>query len=149
MYLKKHRLKHPVHVHIIEKSGNFGGGGIHSVTQPDYLLLNTIGTQITAFGDDDHEARASDARKTLHGYLVDQGISIGPNDYPSRAQHGRYLADMMDWTQAHLPPGVFVHRHRARAMDIESGPVTDPGPLFQKTSKTREIAQVTFTLSIL
>ncbi|MBW2638824.1 MAG: FAD/NAD(P)-binding protein, partial [Deltaproteobacteria bacterium] len=30
LYLKKHRLKHPVHVHIIEKSGNFGGGGIHS-----------------------------------------------------------------------------------------------------------------------
>jgi len=125
LYLKKHRLKHPVHVHIIEKSGNFGGGGIHSVTQPDYLLLNTIGTQITAFGDDDDEARASEARKTLHGYLVDQGISIGPNDYPSRAQHGRYLADMMDWTQANLPSGVFVHRHRARAIDIESAPVTD------------------------
>jgi len=125
LYLKKHRLKHPVHVHIIEKSGNFGGGGIHSITQPDYLLLNTIGTQITAFGDDDQEARASDARKTLHGYLMDQGISIGPNDYPSRAQHGRYLADMMDWTQAHLPPGVFVRRHRASAMDIESGPITD------------------------
>jgi len=125
LYLKKHPLKHPVNVHIIEKSGNFGGGGIHSVTQPDYLLLNTIGTQITAFGDDDDEARASEARKTLHGYLVDQGISIGPNDYPSRAQHGRYLSDMMDWTQAHLPPGVFVRRHRAMAIDIESGPVTD------------------------
>ena len=124
LYLKKHPLMYPVHVHIIEKSGNFGGGSIHSVTQPAYLLLNTIGTQITAFGDDDHEARASEARKTLHGYLVDQGISIGPNDYPSRAQHGRYLADMMDWTQAHLPPGVFVHCHRARAMDIESGPIT-------------------------
>ena len=67
----------------------------------------------------------SEARKTLHGYLVDQGISIGPNDYPSRAQHGRYLADMMDWTQANLPSGVFVHRHRARAIDIESAPVTD------------------------
>jgi len=42
LYLKKHRLKHPVHVHIIEKSGNFGGGGIHSITQPDYLLLNRL-----------------------------------------------------------------------------------------------------------
>jgi len=125
LYLKKHPLGHPVYVHIIEKSGNFGGGGIHSVTQPDYLLLNTIGSQITAFGDDDDEARAHEARKTLHGYLVDQGISIGPNDYPSRAQHGRYLADMMDWTEAHLPPGVLVHRHSAKAIDIESGPITD------------------------
>ncbi|MGD8893054.1 MAG: FAD/NAD(P)-binding protein [Desulfobacterales bacterium] len=125
LHLKKQPLKNPVNVHVIEKSGNFGGGGIHSVTQPDYLLLNTIGSQITAFGDDDHEARASEARKTLHGYLADQGISIGPNDYPSRAQHGRYLADMMDWNQAHLPPGVFFHRHSAKAIDIESGPTTN------------------------
>ncbi len=123
-HLKKQPLKHPVHIHIIEKSGNFGGGGIHSVTQPDYLLLNTIGSQITAFGDDDDEARVSEARKTLYGYLAHQGISIGPNDYPSRAQHGRYLADMLDWTEAHLPPGVFAHRHRAKAVDIEPGTVT-------------------------
>lgn len=124
LHLKKHPLKHRVHIHIIEKSGNFGGGGIHSVTQPDYLLLNTIGSQITAFGDDDDEARALEARRTLYGYLAHQGISIGPNDYPSRAQHGRYLADMMDWTEAHLPPGVFAHRHRVKAVDIESSPGT-------------------------
>ncbi|MGD8449514.1 MAG: FAD/NAD(P)-binding protein, partial [Desulfobacterales bacterium] len=43
LHLKKQPLKNPVNVHVIEKSGNFGGGGIHSVTQPDYLLLNTIG----------------------------------------------------------------------------------------------------------
>ena len=125
LHLTKQPLKWPVNIHIIEKSGNFGGGGIHAVTQPDYLLLNTIGSQITAFGDDDEQARASEARKTLHGYLVDQGIFIGPNDYPSRAQHGRYLAAMMDWTEAHLPPGLLVHRHSAKAVDIESGPMSE------------------------
>ena len=119
LHLKKHPLKRPVHIHVIEKSGNFGGGGIHSTTQPGYLLLNTIGSQITSFGDDDEEARASTARKTLHGYLVNQGISTGPNDYPSRAQHGQYLADMMDWTESHLPSNVQVHRHHATAVDIE------------------------------
>ena len=50
------RLNNPVHIHVVEKSGKFGGGGIHSVTQPHYLLLNTVASQITAFGDDDHEA---------------------------------------------------------------------------------------------
>lgn len=120
-HLKRHPLKHRVNIHLIEKSGNFGGGGVHSVTQPDYLLLNTIGSQITAFGDDDDEARDSDARRTLHGYLAGRGTSVDPNDYPSRAQHGRYLADMVDWTEAHLPPGVAVHRHPAAAVDIETG----------------------------
>ena len=123
LYLKKHSLKYPVNIHLIEKSGKFGGGGIHSTTQPDYLLLNTIGSQITAFGDDDQEARSSEARKTLHGYLADKGLDIGPNDYPSRAQHGRYLADMVNWTEANLPPNVAVQRHSATALDIEPGPV--------------------------
>ncbi|MFC1856491.1 FAD/NAD(P)-binding protein [Thermodesulfobacteriota bacterium] len=122
VYLKKHPLKRLVNIHLIEKSGNFGGGGIHSVAQPDYLLLNTIGSQITAFGDDDQEARSSEARKTLHGYLADKGLDIGPNDYPSRAQHGRYLADMVNWTEANLPPNAAVHRHTATAIDIQPGP---------------------------
>ncbi|MCF8079841.1 MAG: FAD/NAD(P)-binding protein [Desulfobacterales bacterium] len=121
LQLCRHPLPGPVHIHVIEKSGKFGGGGIHSPTQPEYLLLNTIGSQITAFGDDDAEARASAARKTLHGYLVDQGISIGPNDYPSRARHGRYLAAMFDWIEAKRPPGVTVHRHCREAVDIEPG----------------------------
>jgi uncharacterized NAD(P)/FAD-binding protein YdhS len=120
LHLQKHPLKHPVNVHVIEKSGNFGGGGVHSVSQPDYLLLNTVGSQITAFGDDDETARASDARKTLHGYLVANGVEIGPNDYPSRAQHGRYLAAMFDWSERHKSAGVSVHRHHAQVVDIET-----------------------------
>jgi len=119
LHLKRHPLQLPVHIHIVEKSGRFGGGGVHSVAQPEYLLLNTIGSQITAFGDDDEEARQSEARKTLWGYLVDKGVTIGPNDYPSRAQHGRYLAEMMDWTETVCPSGVSVHRHAAEAVDIE------------------------------
>ncbi|MFC1812642.1 FAD/NAD(P)-binding protein [Thermodesulfobacteriota bacterium] len=125
LYLKKHPLKCRVNIHLVEKSGKFGGGGIHSTTQPDYLLLNTIGTQITAFGDDDPEARSSEARRTLHGYLAEKGFDIGPNDYPSRAQHGRYLADMVNWTETNLPPGVAVHRHTATAIDIEPEPIAD------------------------
>jgi uncharacterized NAD(P)/FAD-binding protein YdhS len=121
LYLQHHPLNQPVTIHVIEKSGKFGGGGIHSPTQPGYLLLNTIGSQITAFGDDDHEARASAARKTLHGYLVDQGIGTGPNDYPSRAQHGQYLAAMFDWIEGRRPPYVTIERHPRQAVDIESG----------------------------
>lgn len=107
-----------VNIHVVEKSGKFGGGGIHSVTQPHYLLLNTVAGQITAFGDDDFEARASESRKTLHGYLAKQGYDFDTNDYPPRALHGEYLAAAFDWTAGNLPPGVILHRHHARAIDI-------------------------------
>jgi uncharacterized NAD(P)/FAD-binding protein YdhS len=121
LQLERDPLKKPVNIHIIEKSGNFGGGGIHSTSQPPYLLLNTIGSQITAFGDDDSQARASNARKTLHGHLVDRGVRIGPNDYPSRAQHGRYLADMFTWAEDNKPNGVAIHRRKALGVDIVAG----------------------------
>ena len=119
LQLEREPLERPVHVHVIEKSGRFGGGGVHDTAQPGYLLLNTIGSQITAFGDDDTHARASVARKTLHGYLSAKGVDIGPNDYPSRAQHGEYLAAMFDWSVKHRPPGVTVHCHVDQAVDIQ------------------------------
>jgi uncharacterized NAD(P)/FAD-binding protein YdhS len=116
--LAQHPLENEVHIHVIEKSGKFGGGGIHSISQPHYLLLNTVAGQITAFGDDDGEARASDLRKTLHSYLLKQGYDFDINDYPPRALHGEYLAAAFDWTAENLPMGVTLHRHHARAIDI-------------------------------
>ena len=116
--LGQNPLKNEVHIHVIEKSGKFGGGGIHSVTQPHYLLLNTVAGQITAFGDDDSQARESESRRTLYGYLVKQGYNFDLNDYPPRALHGEYLAAAFDWTDRNLPRRVTLHRHHARAVDI-------------------------------
>lgn len=119
LYLSRAPLNQAVEIHVIERSGNFGGGGVHSPSQPDYLLLNTIAAQITAFGDDDTEARESPARRSLHGFLVSQGLDIGPNDYPSRAQHGQYLKAAFDWTESRLPQGVTLHRHALAVTDLD------------------------------
>ena len=118
LQLREKPLRNTVHIHVVEKSGKFGGGGVHSVSQPHWLLLNTVASQITAFGDDDREARASEARRTLHGFLMERGFDFGPNDYPPRALHGEYLANAFDWTEANLPSGVFLHRRSAEAVDI-------------------------------
>ncbi len=112
-------LKHPVNIHVIEGSGNFGGGRVHAPDQPEYLLLNTVASQITALGDDDHEARQAPQRRSLHGFLKHRCLAIGPNDYPSRAQHGQYLASIFDWTEAHLPPGVTLQRRHATVERIQ------------------------------
>jgi uncharacterized NAD(P)/FAD-binding protein YdhS len=132
--LEKEPLNHTVNIHVIEKSGNFGGGGVHSVSQPNFLRLNTIGSQITAFGDDDHEARSSAERKTLHEWLVFTGHAYGPNDYPSRAEHGKYLAAMFDWTESRIPPGITIHRHHDCAVDIDTD--STPQAVLLRSGKT-------------
>ncbi len=119
LQLSKTALTHPVVVHVIDRSGNFGGGQVHDPTQPEYLLLNTIAAQITAVGDDDAEGRASPSIRTLHGFLAAQGLPFGPNDYPGRCHHGQYLAAVFDWTEKNLPDGVTLKRHTASAVDID------------------------------
>lgn len=119
LQLTRTPLKHPVVIHVIERSGNFGGGNVHDPSQPEYLLLNTIASQITALGDDDEVGRASKSRKTLHGFLQERGIPMAENDYPARSHHGQYLAFIFDWTEETLPAGVTLKRHRATAVDID------------------------------
>jgi uncharacterized NAD(P)/FAD-binding protein YdhS len=119
LQLSKRAPSHPVVVHIIDKSGNFGGGTVHDPEQPEYLLLNTVASQITAIGDDDEVGRASRSIRTLHGFLADKGFPIGENDYPARSHHGQYLAFIFDWTEKNLPPGVTLRRHPVAALDID------------------------------
>lgn len=119
MQLAQTPLEHPVVIHVIEKSGKFGGGGVHDIDQPDYLLLNTISSQITAVGDDDEIARASVSRKSLHGFLEEKGIPVGADVYPARSHHAQYLASIVDWTEKTLPDGVTLKRHPIAAVDID------------------------------
>ncbi len=120
LQLARTPLDRPVVIHVVEQSGNFGGGGVHDVNQPEYLLLNTVASQITALGDDDETGRASTSRKSLHGFLAEEGIPIGENDYPARSRHGRYLASIFEWTAKNLPDSVTLKRYPVAAVDIDS-----------------------------
>lgn len=119
LQLSKAPLKSPVTIHYVEQSGTFGAGYVHDPNQPEYLLLNTVASQITAVGDDDEIARASRSLRTLHGFLVEKGTPMGENDYPARSHHGQYLCSVFDWTERNLPPGVTLKRHPFAAVDID------------------------------
>ncbi len=119
LQLSKTPLKNPVVIHAIDRSGNFGGGYVHDPSQPEYLLLNTVASQITAIGDDDEVGRASRSIRTLHGFLAEKGLPFGENDYPSRAHHGQYLAYIYDWTEKNLPQGAVLKRCPVCAIDID------------------------------
>ena len=120
LQLAKAPLKSPVVIHYIEQSGTFGGGYVHDPDQPEYLLLNTVASQITAVGDDDEVARADRSLRTLHGFLAEKGLPIGENEYPARSHHGQYLASVFDWTERNLPPGVTLKRYPVAAVDIDT-----------------------------
>jgi len=120
LQLSRAPLKSSVVIHYVEQSGTFGGGQVHDPDQPEYLLLNTVASQITAVGDDDEVARADRSLRTLHGFLAEKGLPIGANEYPARSHHGQYLASVFDWTERNLPPGVTLQRHPAAAVDIDA-----------------------------
>jgi uncharacterized NAD(P)/FAD-binding protein YdhS len=119
MQLSRTPPEHPVVIHVVEKSGKFGGGGVHDIDQPEYLLLNTISSQITAIGDDDEIGRASESRRTLHGFFEERGIPVGANGYPARSHHAQYLASIFDWTEDYLPDGVTLKRCPVAAVDVD------------------------------
>jgi uncharacterized NAD(P)/FAD-binding protein YdhS len=119
MQLAQTPPEHPVVIHVVEKSGKFGGGGVHDIDQPEYLLLNTISSQITAIGDDDEIGRATESRKTLHGFLEEKGIPVGANGYPARSHHAQYLASIFDWTKNTLPDGVALKQYPVAAVDVD------------------------------
>lgn len=119
LQLSRSSLKKPVVVHVIDRSGNFGGGCVHDPAQPEYLLLNTVAAQITAIGDDDEAGRAIPAIRTLHGFLAEKGLPFGENDYPGRCHHGQYLSAVFEWTAANLSDGVSLRRHPVSALDID------------------------------
>ncbi len=99
------------------------GSGLHLSEQPDYLMLNTMAGQLSAFCTAHPATRppgptflqwceGHDLRLDARGHLDDsgQGRPIGFGDFVPRRLLGRYLQDSYRWLLRHCPPGLQV-RH--------------------------------------
>jgi hypothetical protein len=96
------------------------GPGLHSVEQPEYLMLNTVASQISMFPD----------QAALGGFIGRQGPdfyqwclrfksgerSVQPNAFLPRAWLGEYLAWTYEEVIRSLPANVQV-KHHARVVD--------------------------------
>jgi uncharacterized NAD(P)/FAD-binding protein YdhS len=111
--LLKSPLRAPLDVHLIEP-GELGAGAVWRTDQPAFLLMNTISSQVTAFGDDGESGRGP----TMYEWLQKEGVNIGPDDYPARADHGRYLMDALRAVIGRNVPHLTVHVHPCRAIDV-------------------------------
>jgi uncharacterized NAD(P)/FAD-binding protein YdhS len=81
-------------IHIFEE--NKLGEGVHTAMQPDYLLLNTICSQISMYADASvANVGIINQGETFAEWLIKQGIyqSLDPNAYLPRSVLGQYLAD--------------------------------------------------------
>ena len=118
-----------VRVHVIEP-GQLGGG-VYSVAQPDYLILNNPCGQLSLYAapDDDEDpqyavglyewALRQGYRRVGYEYKVGaDGQTILPTDYLPRRLMGEYLAWFYEALIADAPSNLEIVRHYAAATDV-------------------------------
>lgn len=121
-----------VHVHVVDPAAD--GEGLHTLEQPDYLLLNTTCGQVSMFPDA-HTVGDLPALSgpSLHAWAQERGLRMGedgftvssqgrallPTDFLPRRILGAYLRWCAERVLAAAPPNVTVQRHRAQAVDVD------------------------------
>lgn len=122
-------------VHLVER-GEAGPGAVWRRDQAPHLLMNTVACQITGFVDDSVRCAGPIVKgPTLYEWakqlaeglipgdhpeaVVEEARALGPDDYPTRAFHGHYLAWFVELTVACAPGLVTVHTHTGEAVALD------------------------------
>ncbi|MFF9772150.1 FAD/NAD(P)-binding protein [Streptomyces sp. NPDC013978] len=118
-------------VHVVDPAPP-GPGQVWRTEQSPQLLMNTVASQVTLFTDDSVDCSGPirpgpslyEWASREAGQLGRSGglSGLGPDDYPTRAQYGRYL----EWVFAEVvrgaPPAIRVEVHGTRAVRLEDAP---------------------------
>jgi uncharacterized NAD(P)/FAD-binding protein YdhS len=108
-----------VRVHIIDPVG-CGAGSVWRTDQSSELLMNTVSSQITLFTDDTVECDGPISRgPSLYEWAAMERRNIGPNQYPTRALYGEYLASVFKEVVDCAPPHVEIRVHKALATQLQ------------------------------
>lgn len=122
-------------IEVIDPAGS--GAGLHDRQQPDYLLLNTICSQVSMFPDAGSVdtaigltgpslyewARERELRIADDGFTVgQQGRPIRPTDFLPRRLLGDYLAWFGELLLARQSDRIRITVHRSEAVDLTAEP---------------------------
>jgi uncharacterized NAD(P)/FAD-binding protein YdhS len=125
-------------IEVIDPVGT--GAGVHAVSQPDYLLLNTTCGQVSMFADQlsvgpDTAGRgpslydwavARGLRMAGDGFTIGTAGTVGrelrPTDFLPRRLLGEYLGWFFEQLRRQLPGHVRLVVHRSEAVDISAAP---------------------------
>ncbi|MGW0374195.1 FAD/NAD(P)-binding protein [Streptomyces coeruleorubidus] len=106
-------------VHVIDPYPP-GPGRVWRTDQSPELLMNTVACQVTLFTDDSVDC-SGPIRPGPSLYEWARG-TLGPDEYPTRADYGRYLEWVFAQVAGDAPAGVRVETHRARAVRLDDIP---------------------------
>lgn len=110
-----------INVHLFDP--NMPGSGCHSMTQPDYFLVNTVASQITQFSD----PSVQDAGPVLPGpsfyewlveYKKDTIKELIQNAYYSRALFGEYLHWVFYYLLDLCPNFINIFHYKKMVLDV-------------------------------
>ncbi|KUF20036.1 FAD/NAD(P)-binding protein [Streptomyces silvensis] len=110
-------------VHVVDPAPP-GPGRVWRTAQPPELLMNTVASQVTLFTDASVDC-AGPVRPgpSLYEWAARGHLpGLGPDDYPARADYGRYLEWFFARTVAAAPEAVRVVVHPARAVGLSEEP---------------------------
>ncbi|HET6210471.1 MAG TPA: FAD/NAD(P)-binding protein [Jatrophihabitans sp.] len=126
---------HCLRIEVIDPAGT--GAGVHDRRQPDYLLLNTICSQVTMFPDSGSVTEAVPAPgPTLYDWvrrqdlrIADDGFTVGrqgrpirPTDFLPRRLLGDYLAWFAESLLGSRSDRVELRLHRSEALELTAEP---------------------------
>ncbi|HEV3447158.1 MAG TPA: FAD/NAD(P)-binding protein [Gemmataceae bacterium] len=112
-------LQGRLRIHIIEPV-ELGAGAIYCTSQPGFLRLNTVASQVTAYPDDSVVSPLPRLKgPTLYEWYRTPHNGLAADAYPTRRDTGRYLANVFSSLLGCAPPGVTIECHRTTALDMQ------------------------------
>jgi uncharacterized NAD(P)/FAD-binding protein YdhS len=123
-----------VDVHLVDPLCD--GAGVHDVTQPDYLLLNTTASQVSLFPDACTVGEAVPAPgPSLFDWVTERGLRVAGDgftvgttgrpvretDFLPRRVLGEYLGWFLEQLRSRAPRHVRLHTHVTEAVDLTDG----------------------------
>lgn len=109
-------------VHVVDPSPP-GAGRVWRTSQSSELLMNTVASQVTLFTDESVDCSGPiRTGPSLYAWATKAEPGLGPDDYPGRAQYGRYLEWVFNEVVRQAPREVEIEVHAARAVRLGEAP---------------------------
>lgn len=109
-------------VHVLDPSPP-GPGRVWHTMQSSELLMNTVASQVTLFTDESVDCSGPiRTGPSLYTWATKAEPGLGPDDYPTRAQYGRYLEWVFSEVVGRAPREVEIEVHAARVVRLGEGP---------------------------
>ncbi|MEU6304746.1 FAD/NAD(P)-binding protein [Streptomyces chartreusis] len=106
-------------VHVIDPAPP-GPGRVWRTAQSPELLMNTVASQVTLFTDESVDCSGPiRPGPSLYDWAAGE---LGPDEYPTRAQYGRYLEWVFAKVVREASPAVRVETYATRAVRLDDAP---------------------------